>query len=152
MSLYQEIDTAFKAALKGKEQLKLAVLRMVRAALKNREVEERRKLTEAEIVAVISSQIKQRREANAEYTKAGRLDLAQQEQEELRFLLSFLPPQLSEADLKAEIAAVIKEVGAKGPHDLGKVMKVIMSKLAGRADGKVINELVKQQLTALTQV
>ncbi|MFP3868436.1 MAG: GatB/YqeY domain-containing protein [Desulfobacteraceae bacterium] len=150
MSLYQEIDTAFTAALKDREKLKLAVLRMVRAALKNREVEKKRKLTDDEIMAVISSQIKQRREASTEYHKAGRTDLAQKEEEELQFLLSFLPPQLSEAELNQEIAAMIKEVGATGPRDLGKVMKATMAKLGGRADGKVINELAKQQLAALS--
>ncbi|MBW1917689.1 MAG: GatB/YqeY domain-containing protein [Deltaproteobacteria bacterium] len=150
MSLYQKIDTAFTAALKDRENLKLAALRMVRAALKNREKEEKRQLTDDEIIAVISSQIKQRREASAEYTKAGRLDLAQKEEEELQFLLSFLPPQLSEAELNQEISAVIQEVGATGPRDLGKVMKATMARLAGRADGKVINELVRQHLAALS--
>lgn len=150
MSLYDEIDRAFKAALKGRESLKLSVLRMLRTALKNREVQEKRKLTDAEIIPVIMTQIKQRREASAEYARAGRADLAHQEEEESQFLLSFLPPQLSEAELAQEISAIIQEVGASGPQDLGKVMKAAMAKLSGRADGKVINAQVKQQLHALT--
>lgn len=149
MSLNDELDTAFKAAMKSQDSLKLSVLRMLRTALKNRQVMEKRELTEAEIISVISTQVKQRREASREFTRAGRLDLAKQEEEELEFLLSFLPTQLSDAELAQEIAAIIKEVGATGPRDLGKVMKAAMAKLAGRAEGKVINEQVKQQLTAL---
>lgn len=147
MSLQEEIDAAFKAALKGQDAIKLAALRMLRTALKNRAVELRRPLTEAEILAVINSQVKQRREASAEYRRGGRPDLAEKEEEELQFLLSFLPAQLSPAELETELRAIIAEVGATGPGDVGRVMKVAMTRLAGRADGKVVNDLVRRLLT-----
>lgn len=147
MSLQEEIDAAFKAALKGQDAIKLAALRMLRTALKNRAVELRRPLTEAEILAVINSQVKQRREASAEYRRGGRPDLAEKEEEELQFLLSFLPAQLSPAELETELRAIIAEVGATGPGDVGRVMKLAMTRLAGRADGKVVNDLVRRLLT-----
>ncbi len=146
MGLYEKIDTALKDALKAQESLKLSTMRMLRAALKNREVQEKRKLSDAEIISVISTQVKQRREAIGEYQKAGRFDLAKKEEEELTFLLIFLPAQLSETELTTEIAAIIEAVGASGPQDLGKVMKAAMQKLTGKAEGKVINTLVRQQL------
>ena len=146
MGLYDEIDKAFNDALKAQETLTLSTLRMLRTALKNHEVQEKRKLTDEEITGVISSQVKQRRESITEYTRAGRPDLAQKEEEELTFLLIFLPAQLNEAQLQQEVAAIIQEVGASGPQDLGRVMKAAMQRLAGRADGKVINTLVKQRL------
>ncbi len=100
MSLLDEIDHCFKTALKNQERLKLSTLRLLKTALKNREVQERRSLTEAEVVAVITSQVKQRRDSIAEFTRAGRSDLAQQEEEELQFLLSFLPQQLSAEEIR----------------------------------------------------
>jgi uncharacterized protein YqeY len=123
-----------------------STLRLLKTAIRYREVEVKRPLTEAELQATINTQVKQRREAVAEYTKAGRPELAKQEEEELSFLLSFLPPQLSPAEMAAEVAAVIAELGATGPNDLGKVMKNAMARLAGRADGKVIREIAQQRL------
>jgi uncharacterized protein YqeY len=104
-------------------------------------------LTEDELKAVISTQAKQRREAMAEYAKAGRPDLANKEEEELQVLLSFLPPQLSPEECDAEVARIIQEVGASGPKDLGKVMKAAMARLAGQADGKLIQEIAKRRLS-----
>jgi uncharacterized protein len=147
MPLYEEIDRAFKNALKAQESLKVSTLRMLKAALKYREIQERRKLSEEEIKTVISTQIKQRREAMVEFSRAGRLEMAQKEEEELNFLLFFLPPQLSEGELITEIKAIIGEVDAVGPQDGGKVMKAAMSRLAGRAEGKMIHALVKRQLS-----
>lgn len=148
MSLQDELDTAFKAALKNQDSLKLSVLRMLRTALKNRAVELRRPLGEAEILAVINSQVKQRREAAGEYKRGGRLDLAHKEEEELQFLLSFLPTQLTGAALEQEVAAVIQELAASGPGDLGKVMKAAMARLAGRAEGKEVNAIARRLLGA----
>ncbi len=148
ISLYQRLDEAFKGAMKGQQATPLATLRMLRTAIRHREVELKRKLTENEVQAVIASQAKQRREAMAEYTKAGRADLAQKEEEELQVLLSFLPSQLTQQELESEIAQVVNEVGATGPQDLGKVMKSVMARVAGRADGKVVQEMVRRRLTA----
>ena len=145
-SLYKRLDQAFKEAIKTKQPVAASTLRLVKSAIRYREVELQRPLTEAELQAIINTQVKQRREAIAEYTKAGRPELAQQEEEELSVLLSFLPPQLSPAEMAAEVDGVIAELGASGPKDLGKVMKGAMARLAGRADGKVIQEIVRQRL------
>jgi uncharacterized protein YqeY len=121
---------------------------MLKTAIRHREVELKHPLTEDEIKAALSTQAKQRREAMAEYAKAERPDLAQKEEEELNFLLSFLPPQLSPEACEAELARIIQEVGASGPKDLGKVMKTAMARLAGQADGKVIQEIARRRLSA----
>jgi uncharacterized protein YqeY len=147
-SLYKRLDQAFKEAIKHKQPVTASTLRLVKTAIRYREVDLKRELTEPELLAVINTQVKQRREAMAEYTKAGRLDLAQKEEEELNVLLSFLPPQLSPEELAAEVSGVIAELGASGPKDLGKVMKSAMARLAGRADGKVVQEIARQRLGA----
>ena len=144
--LNERLDQAFKKAIKGQQQTVLSTLRMLKTAVRHKEVEVKHPLSEAELLAVINSQAKQRRDAIAEYTKAGRRDLANKEEEELSVLLSFLPPQLNPEELTAEVAGVISELGATGPKDLGRVMKNVMARLAGRADGKVIQEIVRQRL------
>jgi len=146
MSLYQRLDQALKEAIKNQQPVATSTLRMLKSAIRYREVDVRRTLTEAELQATINTQVKQRREAMAEYTKAGRPELAKQEEEELSVLLSFLPPQLSPEEMAAAVNAVIAELGATGPNDLGKVMKNAMARLAGRADGKVIREIAQQRL------
>ncbi|MGQ9921235.1 MAG: GatB/YqeY domain-containing protein [Desulfobacca sp.] len=146
MSLLEDIDHCFKTALKNQDQLQLSTLRLLKTALKNRQVQARRPLTEAEVVAVITSQVKQRRDSIVEYERVGRSDLARKEQEELQFLLSFLPQQLATADLEQELARIIKELQAVGPQDLGRVMKAAMAKLAGRVDGREVQALVKKML------
>ena len=145
-SLYERLDQALKGAIKNQQPVAASTLRLVKTAIRYREVELKRPLTEAELQATINTQVKQRREAMAEYTKAGRPELATREEEELSFLLSFLPPQLSPEEMAAEVAAVINELGATGPNDLGRVMKNAMARLAGRADGKVIREIAQQRL------
>jgi uncharacterized protein YqeY len=109
-------------------------------------VELKHPLSEAELLAVINSQAKQRRDSVAEYQKAGRQDLASKEEEELSVLLSFLPAQLAPEELEAEVARIIAQVGASSPKDMGKVMKTAMAELAGRADGKVVQEIVRRRL------
>lgn len=145
-SLYERLDQAFKEALKNQQPVAASTLRLLKSAIRYREVDVKRPLTEPELQATINTQAKQRREAIAEYTKAGRPELARQEEEELSVLLSFLPPQLSPEEMAAEVNAVIAELGATGPNDLGKVMKNAMARLAGRADGKVIREIAQQRL------
>jgi uncharacterized protein len=146
MSLYQRLDQALKEAIKNQQPGATSTLRLLKSAIRYREVDVRRPLTEAELQATINTQVKQRREAVAEYTKAGRPELAKQEEEELSVLLSFLPPQLSPEEMAAAVEAVIAELGATGPNDLGKVMKNAMARLAGRADGKVIRDIAQQRL------
>jgi hypothetical protein len=147
-SLTERLNQAFKEALKGRQEVALSTLRMLRSAIRHKEVELKRQLTEGEIQAVIGAQAKQRREAIAEYTKAGRPDLAHKEEEELSVLLSFLPPQLSPEELETDITRIIAEMGAAGPKDLGKVMKIVMTRFAGRADGKAVQEIVRRRLSA----
>jgi uncharacterized protein len=147
MSLLNDIDHCFKTALKNQNRLELSTLRLLKTALKNREVQERRTLTEAEVVGVITSQVKQRRDSSEEFKRVGRNDLAQQEEEELRFLLSFLPQQLSTAEIRRELEQIISEIPAVGPGDLGRVMKAAMPRMAGRADGKTINVIAKELLS-----
>ena len=148
ISLNEQLDQAFKKAIKGQQHTVLSTLRMLKTAVRHKEVEVKHPLNEAELLAVINSQAKQRRDAIAEFTKAGRPDLANKEEEELSVLLSFLPPQLSPAELEAVVTGVITELGASGPQDLGKVMKSAMARLAGRADGKIIQEIARQRLGA----
>jgi uncharacterized protein YqeY len=145
-SLYERLDQALKEAIKKQQPVAASTLRLLKSAIRYREVDVKRPLTEAELLATLTTQVKQRREAIAEYTKAGRPELAKQEEEELSVLLSFLPPQLTPEEMAAEVAAVITELGATGPNDLGKVMKNAMARLAGRADGKVIQEIARQRL------
>jgi uncharacterized protein YqeY len=145
-SFYQRLEQAFKQAVKGKEPLAASTLRMLKSAIRYREVELKRSLSEDELLAVVASQAKQRREAMAEYTKAGRPDLANKEEEELSILLSFLPRQLSQQECEVEVSGIIEELGASGPKDLGRVMKTAMARLAGRADGKVIQEIARRRL------
>ncbi len=145
-SLIKRLDQAFKEALKGRQELVVSTLRLLRTAIRHREVELKRPLTEGELLAVISTQAKQRREASAEYTKAGRSDLAQKEEEELKVLLSFLPTQLSSDEAEREVVQIIAEVGASGPKDLGKVMKTAMARLAGRVNGKMVQEIARRRL------
>lgn len=146
ISLKERLDQAFKEAIKGQQKTVLSTLRMLKTAIRNKEVEVRHPLSEAEILAVINSQAKQRRDAVAEYQKAGRQDLASKEEEELSILLSFLPAQMNPEELEAEIVRIITQVGASTPKDLGKVMKTAMAELAGRADGKVVQEIVRRRL------
>ena len=146
ISLKERLDQAFKKALKGQQQTVLSTLRMLKTAIRNKEVELKHPLSEAELLAVINSQAKQRRDAAAEFQKAGRQDLASKEEEELSVLLSFLPAQLTPEELEAEVARIIAQVGASSPKDMGKVMKTAMAELAGRADGKVVQEIVRRRL------
>ena len=148
MSLYLQLDQALQAALKSQQPVAASTLRMLKSAIRYREVELKRSLSEDELLAVVATQAKQRREAIGEYAKAGRTDLAKKEEEELSILLSFLPRQLSSAECEAEVSGIITELGASGPKDLGRVMKATMARLAGRADGKVIQEIARQRLSS----
>ncbi|MFH1595790.1 MAG: GatB/YqeY domain-containing protein [Pseudomonadota bacterium] len=145
-SLYERLDQAFKQAIKQQQPVAASTLRLLKSAIRYREVELKRSLTEEELQATVATQAKQRREAIGEYAKAGRPDLANKEEEELSVLLSFLPPQLSVEEVETAVSQIIQELGASGPKDLGKVMKAAMASLAGRAEGKLIQEIARQHL------
>jgi uncharacterized protein YqeY len=148
MSLQVEISTALKDAMRAKDEAKLASLRLVLTAIKNREKEVRRSLEDQEVISLISTQIKQRKESIDHYSKAGREDLVKAEERELQILEAYMPEQLSEEEMSQALDEVISEVGAVSMKDMGKVMKAAMAKLAGRADGRAINEMVKEKLSS----
>ena len=146
MNLQEEINAALKDAMRAKDEAKLSSLRLVLTGVKKREKEVRRSLEDKEVIGVISSQIKQRRESIEQYTKAGREDLADVERSELEVLQGFMPEQLSEEEMQKALDEMIAEVGAVSMKDMGKVMKAAMAKLAGRADGSLISNMVKAKL------
>ena len=146
MSLLDTLSQDLKEALKARNEIKLSTLRMIKASLKNKEIEKMAALTDDEIVAALSTMAKQRRESIEQYTAAGRLELASREEQELFIIQSYLPKQLSPEELDAVIRAAIQESGAASPSDMGKVMKVLMPKVKGVADGKLVNQRVKDLL------
>jgi len=146
MGLKIEIQDAMKAAMKKGDRLTLSILRLLLSALQNEEIKSRRELSTEEIHRTISTLCKQRTEAIELFRKGAREELAQKEEAELKVLQHFLPQQLSENEVRALIQSSIEEIGAKNVQDLGKVMKQVMPRLTGRADGKRVNELAKEIL------
>ena len=147
MTLAQRFDEDLKVAMKTREELKVSTLRLLKAAASNAAIAKGKPVLEdAEMVEVIAKLVKQREESIAAYTKGNRPELAQKEQTEAKILQSYLPAQLSEAELKEIVQATVKEAGGSGPQAMGAVMKLVMPKVAGRADGKLVNELVRQSL------
>jgi uncharacterized protein len=148
MELLKRFEEALKEAIRAKHEAKRDAVRLLLTAVKVKEKELRRPLSEAEIQQVITSQIKQRRDSAEQYLRGGREELAHKENEEIVVLQVFLPDQLSSEDLGHLIDEALSESGAQSSKDMGKVMKILMDKVAGRADGKVVNELVRQKLSA----
>jgi uncharacterized protein YqeY len=149
MTLMERISQDLTAAMRAKDQPRLAALRMAKAALMNKEVEKGRALDGAEEQQVIASLINQRRDSIEQFQKGGRQDLADTEAGEITTLEVYLPPPLDPAEIDSAVSAAIAETGASSAKDFGKVMKAVMPKLAGRAmDGKAISELVRQKLGA----
>ena len=147
MSLKARINDDVKAAMRAGDARRRDALRLLLAAVKQREVDERRELTDADVVSVIDRMTKQRRESITHFEKGGRQDLAQNEQFELGLLQGYMPQALSEAEIAAAVAEAISETGAKAPADMGKVMGVLKGKLAGRADMGKVSALVKSKLS-----
>lgn len=147
MAFIDKISADLTAAMRAKDPLRLATLRMAKAALMNREVEKKRPLDDAESQQVVASMIKQRRDSIEQFRSGGRRELADKEQAEIEILETYLPPPLGDAELDAMVTEAIAEAGATSPKDMGRVMKGVMAKIAGRtADGKIISELVKKKL------
>lgn len=147
MSLMETVNKGIVEAMKARDQARLAPLRMLKAALMNREVERGRALNDAEGMQVVSTLIKQRRESVEQFERGGRNDLASKESAEIGVLEAFLPPAMSEAELERLVAEAVAESGASSAKDLGKVMKVLMPRLTGSGvDGKAVNELVRRRL------
>jgi uncharacterized protein YqeY len=146
-TLVDQVTHDIADAMRQKDQATLAPLRMLKAALMNREVEKGRALDEAESLQVVNSLVKQRRDSVEQFRAGGRTDLADREQAELEFLQRYLPPAADEAAIARAIEAAIAETGAASPKDMGKVMKAVTAKLAGQTvDGRALSEAVKKRL------
>ena len=147
MSLQEQISAALKDAMRARDEVKMSTLRLVLTAIKKREKEARSLLEDQEVISVITTQIKQRRESIEQYRQAGREDLAQTEESELQILQGYMPEQVSEEEISNTLDEIIAEVGAVSMKDMGKVMKAAMAKLAGKAEGGAINAMVKEKLS-----
>lgn len=141
--LLERIEADLKDALKRSDRLKVSVLRMIKASIKNKEIEKGSPLSDEEIISVLTSLSKQRRESIEEFRRAGREELVEKETAELSVLQSYMPEQLSEEELNDIINSAIQESGATSVRDIGKVMKIVMPRVKGRADGKVVNQKVR---------
>ncbi|TVY09657.1 GatB/YqeY domain-containing protein [Paenibacillus cremeus] len=147
MSLSEKLNDDMKLAMKSQDKFKLSVIRMVRAAIKNIEIDQRKTLDDQEVLDVLNREIKQRKDSLQEFEKAGREDLAENLKAELVILMEYMPQQLSEEEVKAIVQQTIQEVGASSKADMGKVMTALMPKVKGRADGKTVNTFVQQLLS-----
>jgi uncharacterized protein len=149
MALNDQVSADIAAAMKARDASRLSALRMLKAAVMNKSVEKGRDLDDAEILQVLASLVKQRRDSIEQFVKAGRTDLVEKETGEIAVLQTYLPPSATPEEINAAVAEAITETGATSAKDLGKVMKAVMPKLAGKnADGKAVNEAVRRTLGA----
>ena len=146
MSLTERLNNDMKQAMKDKDKVRLSVIRMVRTAIKNAEIDQQRTLSDDEVIAVLNREMKQRRDSLQAFESAGRQDLIEEVKQEIQVLIDYLPAQMSEDEVRAVVREVIAEVGAAGKSDMGKVMSALMPKVKGRADGKLVNQIVGQEL------
>ncbi len=148
MSLTEQIQNDITEAMKARDERRLSTLRMMKTALKNKEIDKRAPLTDPEAQAVLGTLIKQRKDSIEQFTKGGRQDLADKEQAEIVLIETYLPKALGEAEIAATVKSVIAEMGSPTMKDMGMVMKNTMAKFAGaRVDGKVVSEIVKRELS-----
>ncbi len=147
MNLKERITQDLKTAMKDQDKLRLATLRLASSAITYMEKEKMRDLTDEELLAVVVREVKKRREAIVEYSKAGRTDLADKEQAEANVLAAYMPEQMSDDEVEALVKEVIAATGASGPGDIGKVMGAVIPRTKGRADGKKINEIARGLLS-----
>jgi uncharacterized protein YqeY len=146
MALKDQLDADLKAAMRDKDTVKLSVVRMLKSAIKYREIEVMKPLDDAGVLQVISSEIKRHKDSVEQYRAGNRTDLVEKEEAEIAVLQAWLPAQLTEAELRAKVEAAVTQVGAKGPKDMGAVMKALLPEVQGKADGKLVSELVKARL------
>ena len=147
MTLKETLSEDMKSAMRAKDSEKLATIRLINAAIKQREVDERIELGDDQVLSVIEKMIKQRKDSITQFEAGGRQDLAEKEKSEIAVLAAYMPAQMSEAEVQAEVATAVTQAGASGPQDMGKVMAVLKPKLAGRADMTAVSALVKAALT-----
>jgi len=146
--LREQVTKDMATALKAGEKDKLSTLRMLLSAVKYKEVDAKHQLSDEEVIAVISTLLKQRQDSVEQFRKGGREDLVEKESKEIEFLRAYLPPQLSEEEVRDIIKKAAAETGAAGQKDMGKLMKVVMPQVKGKADGKLVNDIVKEVLGA----
>jgi uncharacterized protein YqeY len=146
MSLSERLNNDMKQAMKNQDKFKLSVIRMVRSAIKNVEIDQRRELNDNEVLDILNRELKQRKDSLQEFEKAGRDDLAVNLKTEISIIAEYLPEQLTEEEIKTIVQMTIDEVGASSKADMGKVMGALMPKVKGRADGKLVNQTVQQLL------
>ena len=146
MSLKQQISDDMKSAMRAKESERLATIRLLMAAIKQREVDERIELDDAAITAVLDKMVKQRKDSIAAFTQANRMDLADKEAAEIKVLEAYLPQRMSADEITAAVKAIVAELGASGPGDMGKVMGAVKARLAGKADMGLVSAAVKSAL------
>ncbi len=146
MTLKEQLNDAMKAAMKARDTLRLSAVRMVRAAITNREIDTRLELDDQAVTDVITTLVKQRRESIRMYREGNRLELAEKEELELAILLEFLPTQLSTDEIDTIVSKVISDIGAQGVREMGRVMKSVTPLTAGKADGKTVSDTVRRLL------
>jgi len=148
MTFKNKVDQEMILAAKATDKIRLSALRMLKNGLHNREIDLKRELNETEFFQLLSGMVKQRRDSIEQFKKGGRPDLVEKEEAELNVIREFMPAQMSETELDAIIAEAIRETGAAGVRDMGKVMKILMPRVTGKADGKMVGEKVKLILSA----
>jgi uncharacterized protein len=147
MALKEQLDADLKSAMRDKDTLKLSVVRMLKSAIKYREIELMKPLEDAGVLGVIASELKRRRDSVEQYRAGNRQDLAEKEEAEIAILQGWLPQQLSPEELRAKVEEAIARTGAKGPKDMGAVMKALLPEVQGKAEGKAVSDLVKARLS-----
>jgi uncharacterized protein YqeY len=147
MGLKDQIPEDLKNALRNKNTLELSVLRMLQSALKNKEIDNKKEtLTDEDVIGVVGAEIKKRRDAAQEFEKVNRSDAADQEKAEIEILMKYMPQQMNEDEIRAVVKSAIEETNAESMKDIGNVMKVLMPKVKGKADGSVVNKIVREML------
>lgn len=146
MHLKDKITQDMKEAMKARDQLKLSTLRLLVSEIKNREIDAKGELKDEDILALVQKAVKQRQDSISQYEKGGRQDLAEKEKAEMEILKTYLPEELSREEILQIIDEAIAATGASSPKEMGKVMREVMPKVKGRADGKLVNELVRKRL------
>ena len=146
--LKAKLSDAMKNAMRSKDKDTLTFARNLHAAIRKKEIDGRVDLTDEDVQQIVGTMIKQRQDSVEQFKKGGREDLVAQEEAEIAFLLHYLPPQMSEEEVNAIVSEVIGEVGASGAKDMGKVMQALMPRVRGKADGKLVNQIVKSKLGA----
>jgi uncharacterized protein len=147
MAVKEQLDADLKSAMRDKDTLKLSVVRMLKSAIKYREIELMKPLDDAGVLGVIASEVKRRRDSVEQYRAGNRQDLADKEEAEIGILQGWLPKQLSPDELRAKVDEAIAKTGAKGPKDMGAVMKALLPEVQGKAEGKAVSDLVKSRLS-----